>query len=571
MNPGQLLDHFDRISEAPDAVPRLRSFILDLAVRGKLVEQDRMDEPASELLARIRVEKARILRAGNIRREKALPPLVEDQLPFRVPRSWRWSQLGEIGFLNPRNRAADDLPASFVPMPSISAEYGVACRHEVRPWGEIKSGYTHFAEGDVALAKITPCFENGKSAVFRGLSGGLGAGTTELHIVRPVFVIADYALIFLKSPHFIESGLPRMTGTAGQKRVPTEYFAHSPFPLPPFAEQHRIVAKVNELMALCDRLAAARVERERRRDRLAAASLHRLNQPADAGKSPTFREHARFHISHLSCFTTRPDQIAALRQTILGLAVRGRLVPHDSTDEPASALLKRIHAEKTQLLMNGQIKRLKSAPAVVDSRLTIDWPQGWELQSLQSLCISISDGDHQPPPKTDRGVPFLVIGNVRWRSIDFNGCRHVSNEYYRALDSVRRPQKGDILYTLVGSFGIPVMVSDDRPFCIQRHIGILRPSTNVDIGFLACVLGSRFVFDQASACATGIAQKTVPLAGLRALQIPLPPLLEQARIASKVNELMAVCDQLEAQLTGAQARNRRLLEAVLHEAFDSAA
>ena len=225
MNPAQLLTHFDRLAEAPDAIPRLRRFILDLAVRGKLVEQDPSDEPASELLKRIRAGKARLVKEGDARKEKALPALVEESLPFPIPGSWRWSQLAEIGFINPRNTADDTLPASFVPMTLISAEYSVSCTHEIRPWGEIKSGFTHFANGDVALAKITPCFQNGKSTVFRELSGGIGAGTTELHVVRPVFVSADYALIFLKSPHFIETGIPLMTGTAGQKRVATEYFS----------------------------------------------------------------------------------------------------------------------------------------------------------------------------------------------------------------------------------------------------------------------------------------------------------------------------------------------------------
>src|SRR5580698_1766326 len=252
MNPELLLKQFDRISDAPDAIPRLRRFVLDLAVRGKVVEQDPTDEPASDLIKRIKLKKAEIIKEGTVRKEKAPLPLAQDDLPFLLPPIWSWSQIGEIGFLNPRNKAEDQYPSSFIPMPRISAEYGVPSTHEVRSWGEIKSGFTHFAEGDVALAKITPCFENGKSTIFRGLTGGIGAGTTELHVVRPVLVSPDYVLIFLKCPHFIESGIPRMTGTAGQKRVPTEYFAHTPFPLPPLAEQDRIVAKVAELMALSD-------------------------------------------------------------------------------------------------------------------------------------------------------------------------------------------------------------------------------------------------------------------------------------------------------------------------------
>ena len=207
---------------------------------------------------------------------------MQSEVPFPIPSDWRWSQLAEIGVLSPRNEAPDTLEASFVPMPMIAAEYGVANQHEVRTWGEIKKGYTHFAEGDVGLAKITPCFENGKSAVFRNLTGGIGAGTTELHIVRPLFVDQDFILLFLKSPHFIETGIPKMTGTAGQKRVPTEYFAHSPFPLPPLAEQHRIVAKVDELMALCDRLEASLTATAATRRRLLDALLAEALAPVDA-------------------------------------------------------------------------------------------------------------------------------------------------------------------------------------------------------------------------------------------------------------------------------------------------
>jgi type I restriction enzyme S subunit len=253
MSPERLLKYFEEISETSEAVPRLRRFILDLAVRGKLVEQNPKDEPAAELLKRIEVEKERLTKPGELRNHQT-QPLNEEQIPFTIPSAWSWGQLAQIGIINPRNDEEDNAEASFVPMPMIYAEYARPNEHEIRPWGEIKKGFTHFAEGDVGLAKITPCFENGKSTVFRNLTGGIGAGTTELHIVRPIFVIADYILIFLKSSHFIEAGIPKMTGTAGQKRVPKDYFAFSPFPLPPLAEQHRIVARVDELMALLNEL-----------------------------------------------------------------------------------------------------------------------------------------------------------------------------------------------------------------------------------------------------------------------------------------------------------------------------
>jgi type I restriction enzyme S subunit len=274
------LDNLPRLSTRSEHIKQLRQTILDLAVRGKLVEQDPNDEPAAELLKRILAEKMRLIKEGIQRKEKPIAGLENEDLPYPIPNSWQWSQLAEIGFISPRNIASDDLAASFVPMPMIFAEYGISNQHEVRTWSEIKTGYTHFAEGDIGLAKITPCFENGKSTVFRHLTGKIGAGTTELHIVRPIFVNADYLLIFLKCPHFINSGIPKMTGTAGQKRVPAQYFSQSPLPLPPLAEQHRIVAKVDELIALCDQLDAQLTTTETDSRRLLATVLHKALIPS---------------------------------------------------------------------------------------------------------------------------------------------------------------------------------------------------------------------------------------------------------------------------------------------------
>ena len=200
MNADQLLANYERVAGAPNAVQRLRSFILDLAVRGKLVPQDPNEVPASELLKEIAAEKARLVKAGVIKNSKAIPIPLAEISPFTLPDNWRWSQVAEIGVLSPRNEAEDGAQVSFVPMALIPAEYGMASAHEIRNWREIKKGYTHFAEGDVGLAKITPCFENGKSTVFRSLTGGLGSGTTELHIVRPLFVNATYMLLTSSSP-----------------------------------------------------------------------------------------------------------------------------------------------------------------------------------------------------------------------------------------------------------------------------------------------------------------------------------------------------------------------------------
>ena len=244
--------HFDLLLDRPEAIYAFEQTILQLAVRGLLVPQDQLDEPASELLKKICIEKDKLIAEGKIKRDKPLPPIAEDAQPFALPQGWEWSTLAAIGIINPRNKAEDDVTASFVPMSSIPVGFLASHITESRPWRDIKSGFTQFAEGDVGVAKITPCFENGKSTVFQNLSNGIGAGTTELHIVRPLCrIVPKYVLLFLKTPSFLIEGEAMMTGSAGQKRMPRNYLEKKPFPLPPLDEQARIVTRVEELHHLC--------------------------------------------------------------------------------------------------------------------------------------------------------------------------------------------------------------------------------------------------------------------------------------------------------------------------------
>lgn len=556
MNADRLLAHYEQIADAPDAIARLRSFILDLAVRGKLVSQDANDEPAAELLKRIAKEKARLVRAGDIRTPKGIPELPE--IPFPIPSNWRWSQLAEIGVLSPRNEATDALEASFVPMPLVAAEYGVANQHEVRPWGEIKKGYTHFAEGDVGLAKITPCFENGKSTVFRNLTGGIGAGTTELHVVRPLFVDRDYILLFLKSPHFIETGIPKMTGTAGQKRVPTEYFAHSPFPLPPLPEQHRIVAKVDELMALCDRLEAARADREGARDRLAAASLARLNAP----DPETFETHARFALGALPALTARPDQIKALRETILNLAVRGALKTSRGDDPPATVDLKLIADRKRE----APLRKAKPVAPIAEPEHWCSLPSGWEWVRWDQITDWITYGFTRPMPHEDSGVPIITGKNVNFGKIIFDTADRTPRQAFDALSEKDKPQIGDILITKDGSIGRTAIVEDSETFCINQSVAVLwLRSCHLNRRFLQMVLDCPQTQLALLEKTAGVAIKHISIIDLGKMVFPLPPLAEQHRIVAKVDALMGLCDRLEASLAATAATRRRMLDALLAE------
>ena len=252
-----------------------------------------------------------------------------------------------------------------------------------------------------------------------------------------------------------------------------------------------------------------------------------------------------------------PGAVSRLRRFILDLAVRGKLVEQDPSDEPAPLP----SGSASGLAHNeGDIGVTNNRKGASESN-GFQLPSSWIWADLQSKCLSVTDGDHLPPPKTDTGIPFLVIGNIRARRLDFNQCRYVSEDYYASLDPRRQPKRGDACTRSSGRSVFQSIVTDDRLFCVQRHIGILRPSQRVDVRYLAQALESDFVFSQSSAIATGIAQKTNPLSGLRRLRIPLPPLTEQRRIVAKVDELMSLCDPLESAQAERERQRRRTLTA----------
>ena len=221
-------------------IKKLRELILELAVRGKLVPQNPEDEPAFVLLGQIAAEKAQLIKDKKIKRQKALPEVSSEEVSKTLPEGWVWTRLGNISEIGPRNNnISDKLEVSFVPMPLVSTSFNGAHGSETRSWEEIKKGYTHFADGDIAVAKITPCFENSKAAVFSGLKNGVGSGTTELHVARPVgdTINPFYILLYLKAPQFLKVGETKM-----------------PCLLPPVDEQQRIVERVAQLKAICDQI-----------------------------------------------------------------------------------------------------------------------------------------------------------------------------------------------------------------------------------------------------------------------------------------------------------------------------
>ena len=259
-------------AEMLSLVGNIKAKILDLAIRGKLVPQNPNDEPASILLDRIRAEKEELIKQGKIKRDRRESVIfrgednsyyetidgdtasIDDKIPFDIPDNWGFARLRSIYEVNPRNYVPDETPVSFVPMALIDDQFSGKFTFEIKPWKECKKGFTPFAENDVGFAKISPCFENRKSAIFNGLVSGYGAGTTELFILRSSCnsVRSEYTLNFVKSGYFINRGKGTFSGVVGQQRIDKNLVLETIVPVPPVAEQVRITERISQLFALLD-------------------------------------------------------------------------------------------------------------------------------------------------------------------------------------------------------------------------------------------------------------------------------------------------------------------------------
>ena len=255
-----------------------------------------------------------------------------------------------------------------------------------------------------------------------------------------------------------------------------------------------------------------------------------------------------------------------LRQKILDLAIRGKLVPQDPSDEPVSVLLERIRTEKERLIKEGKIKRSKKTAADDEIEAPFEIPESWEWVRLEDFVMAITDGDHQPPPQSKTGVPFLVISDVNTGVINFSHARFVSEEYYNNLPAIRRATKGDILFTVTGSYGITILVDTEQNFCFQRHIGLIKTISCSE--WIKAVLQSDCVQKYCDKVATGTAQKTVSLGHLRDLVIPVPPLSEQKRIINEIECWFTLIDELESNegdlLKAIDKAKSKILDLAIH-------
>ncbi|MCD4660395.1 restriction endonuclease subunit S [Agrobacterium sp.] len=422
MNADRLLQHYEQIADAPDAIARLRRFVLDLAVRGKLVLQDPKDEPASELLRRIAVVKSLSPRKERAKgREEGLSKGGTD---FPLPVGWASAPFSDlVAVLNGRAYKQQELLSAGVPVLRV----GNLFTSDKWYYSDLHLPEDKYCDnGDLIFAwsaSFGPFIWSGERVVYHYHIWKL-----VLHSEADLSKLYLYNFLLQKTREIKNAG-----HGISMIHMTKEKMEQLSVPLPPLAEQHRIVAKVDELMALCDQLEAARTERETKRDRLAAASLARLNTP----DPETFRDDARFALDALPALTARPDQIKQLRQTILNLAVRGKLVAQDPADEPSNNFLKRIQLSKA---------RSRKPTAEIDGRnIPYDIPKTWNWVTLEQILVFGPQNGISPRP-TDREDAPKAITLTATTSGTFNPA------YFKRVDGKFPPEsdfwlsEGDLLF-----------------------------------------------------------------------------------------------------------------------------
>lgn len=554
MNAARLLAHYDQIADAPDAITRLRRLILDLAVRGKLVPQDAADVSPVNVLAEARRQLRAQAETAKRMRWKQTDPVAKAEIDKDAPPGWVAARLNDTGlYINGLAFKPADWKQSGIPI--------IRIQNLTDPNKEF-----NFAQGSFPDEVVV---RNGDllvswSATLEAFKWDRSEGVLNQHIFRviPYEGLTDRGFLLLLLRHAIRE----MADSEHAHGLVMTHINRGPFLnhvvlIPPLPEQHRIVAKVDELMGLCDRLEAARAAREATRDRLAAASLARLSTP----DPETFRADARFALDALPALTVRPDQIKRLRQTILNLAVRGKLVPQDANDEPASELLKRIAKEIPSSRGEGQI----------GEPLPYSLPEGWAWINLGRL-VAHSDAGWSPKTEDFRrsgdewGV--LKVSAVSWDKFRPWENKQVLQGTDARLQA--EVKKGDFLISRANTSELiaRAVIVDEEPVKLMMSDKIVRL-------FLSKNCNHRFVWivnnyaDFARAHyverASGVSpsMKNVSRDVILGLPFPLPPLAEQHRIVAKVDTLMVICDRLEACLTATSATRRRLLEALLAESL----
>lgn len=549
-------------------IKKLRELILELAVRGKLVPQDPHDEPASVLLEKIVKEKARLIKEGKIKKEKWLE-ISDDEILYELPASWTWVKIGNIAQHNSgktldsgRNRGT---LKEYITTSNLYWGFFILDNLRQMPFEDEELDKCTAKKFDLLICEGG---EAGRAAVWN-YSYDI-CFQNHIHRVR---------LYGNTNPFYVFRVLQKINYTGeinsyrkgvGISNMSGKSLASIILPLPPFAEQHRIVAKVDELMALCDKLEQRQADSNTAHQTLVETLLATLTSAADANE---FDEAWQRIAGNFDILFTTEQSIDQLKQTILQLAVMGKLVPQNPNDEPASVLLAKIAKEKERLIKEGKIKKEKPLPEISDNEKTFEIPQGWEWTQLGTIAtFENGDRSNRYPNESDlkqSGIPFfgakdMVDGMLRFD----NGLRFISKAKFNELSNGKLIDK-DFVVLLRGTVGKMAIFKANSEFStgfINAQMLIIRLIDSKICEFFKLYSTSNQFQSMIEVKTTGSAVRQMPANVLTNFLTPLPPLAEQQRIVAKVDELMVLCDKFKARLQEAQTTQIHLADAIVEQA-----
>ncbi len=549
-------------------VKKLRELILELAVRGKLVPQDPTDEPASVLLERIAAEKAQLVKDKKIKKQKALPEVDENEFLFNRPNGWTWTRLGNLSSDIHYGYTASAKPDSEgVRLLRITDIQNDRVNWATVPACDIteeKSKSYLLENNDILIARTGGTI--GKSYLVENINLQAVFASYLIRVKRIEVVYAPFTKVFLGSQLYWKQLIENSAGT-GQPNVNATALKQLLFILPPFEEQKRIVAKVDELMTLCDQL-EQQTEASIEAHQLLVSTL--LNTLTNSANADELMENWTRISDHFDTLFTTEESIDQLKHTILQLAVMGKLVPQDPNDEPASVLLERIAEEKAQLIKDKKIKKQKALPPIADDEKPFDLPDGWSIERLGNICEKMGSGSTPRGGQSayvSNGIPFLRSQNVWNGELKLNDIAYIPKETHDKMENTK-VYPGDVLLNITGaSLGRSTIFPVEIPEAnVSQHVTIIRliePTMKefVHLGIVSPLIQTLVWGRQVGMAIEGLSKKV-----LEQFEFPIPPLEEQKRIFIKVNELMHLCEQLKFRLKESQATQLHLTDAIVEQA-----
>lgn len=537
----QLLEkHFDIAFTAPDGIKKLRELILILAMHGKLVPQNPNDQPASELLKEIKSEKRQL----KIKSHDSLQEIKPEEVPYELPKTWKWLRLPEcyygIGNKNNQIQTKDYLQTGTYPVVDQGKTFIAGYFNDQRSVLEIKKPVIVFGDHT----------KNVKFIDFNFVIGADG-----------VKVLCPHEGIFPRYfYHVIQSYELTDRGYARHFKVLNEKL----FPLPPLAEQQRIVKKIDDLLTRCDELEKLRNEREQKRLSVHTAALNSL---LAAMESTDFSTAWHFITQYFGELYSVKENVAELRKAILQLAVMGKLVPQDPHDQPAGKLLKEIAVEKMRLVKEGKIKAIEPFPEIKAEDQAQLLPRSWEWVRLGEITIKIGSGSTPRGGKSAyeaEGIPFLRSQNIWNDGLRLNDVAFISAKTHEMMSGTKVAPM-DILLNITGaSLGRCALVPEDiEEANVSQHVTIIRTANPNLRRYVHLLLLSPYCQKMIWTRQVGMAREGLSKKVLEQFEIPFPPLAEQLRIVAKIDQFMTLCDEMEKKIDTATCKQTALLNAVM--------